>query len=151
MSLRTSNSLINLEKAGFKDIEKMTEHTNFQITIAIQDSDLDNEELQEETQNLLEQIEESETVEKADLVAVDKAPEGSKALGGFIIGMLTTEVGQNNVNSLIRFLKNFFMGGDNKKIELELKTPDGRDIKVTASSREDVDYVFQKVQEWEKQ
>ncbi|NJQ98563.1 MAG: sugar ABC transporter permease, partial [Hydrococcus sp. CSU_1_8] len=59
----------------------MTEQSNVRIAIAIKDSNLDNEELQEATQNLLEQIEESEIVETADLVAVEQAPEGSKALG----------------------------------------------------------------------
>jgi hypothetical protein len=66
----------------------MTEQANFEITIAIQDADLDNDELQEETQKLREQLEESEIVESADLVAVNQAPAGSKAFGGFLLGLL---------------------------------------------------------------
>jgi predicted RND superfamily exporter protein len=71
-----------------KQVQSMTAQINIQIAIAIQDPDLDNEELQEAIQNLREQIEESEIVETVDLVAVAKAPEGSKAFGGFILGLL---------------------------------------------------------------
>jgi hypothetical protein len=125
----------------------MTQQANFKITIAIQDADLDNDELQEETQNLREQLEESEIVESVDLVAVNKAPAGSKAFGGFILGLLNAEVNAANLKKLIGFL------GDrlgNKQIELALKTPDGREINLKASSREEFEFAFQKAQEWAK-
>lgn len=125
----------------------MTEQANFKIIIAIQDADLDNDELQEETQNLREQLEESEIVESADLVAVNQAPEGSKAFGGFILGLLSAEVSPANIKKLMGFL------GDrlgNKQIELALKTPDGREINLKASSREEFEFVYQKAQEWAK-
>ena len=51
----------------------MTQQGNLKITITIDNSDLSKKELQEETQNLLEQIEDSEIVETADMVTIDKA------------------------------------------------------------------------------
>ncbi|AFZ14335.1 hypothetical protein Cri9333_3510 [Crinalium epipsammum PCC 9333] len=125
----------------------MTQQANFEITIAIQDADLDNDELQEETQNLREQLEESEIVESADLVAVNQAPVGSKAFGGFILGLLNAKVNPVNIKKLMGFL------GDrlgNKQIELTLNTPDGREINLKASSREEFEFAFQKAQEWAK-
>ena len=123
----------------------MIQEGNLKITIAIQDSDLDNDELQEDTQNLLEQIEDSDIVETADLVTVDQAPKEAKAWGGFILGMLTAEINPANIKKLMKFLSDRL---GNKQIELTLKTPDGRELSLKASSREEFDYAFQKAQEW---
>jgi hypothetical protein len=128
-----------------KQVQNMTEQANVQIAIAIQNTDLDNEELQEATQNLREQIEESEIVETVDLVAVAKAPEGSKAFGGFILGLLVTEVNPANLKKFMGFLSDRL--GD-KPIELALKTPDGRELNLKASSRQEFEFVLQKAQEW---
>lgn len=122
----------------------MAQQDNLKITIAFQDSDLDNDELQEDTQNLLEQIEDSEIVETADLVAVEEIPEGAKG-GGFIWGMLTAEFNPANLKKLMGFL------GDrlgNKQFEMTVKTTDGRELILKASSREEFDHAFEKAKEW---
>ncbi|MGK7940934.1 MAG: hypothetical protein AB4062_12455 [Crocosphaera sp.] len=123
----------------------MTQQTNLEITIAIEDSELDDEALQEVTQNLLEQID--EIVEMADLVAIDQAPKGSKAFGGFMLGLLTASVKPANLLKLGLFLKDRL--GDTQ-LKIELESPDGRKFKGEASSREEMDYLFQKAQEWQK-
>lgn len=97
---------------------------------------------------MLEQIEESEIVETADLVAVEQAPEGSKALGSFVLGLLTTEVNPANILKFIGFLKDRL--GD-KPIELAIKTPDGRELELKVSSKEEFEYVLQKAREWSDQ
>ena len=128
-----------------QQVQHITEQSNVRIAIAIKDSDLDSEELQEATLNLREQIEESEIVETADLVAAEQAPEGSKAFSSFILGLLTTEVNPANLIKLMVFLKDRL--GD-KPIELAIKTPDGRELNLKVSSREEFEYVIQKVREW---
>jgi predicted RND superfamily exporter protein len=66
-----------IEMKPQQQIQNITEQSNVRIAIAIKDSDLDNEELQEVTQNLREQIEESEIVETVDLVAISGIFKGS--------------------------------------------------------------------------
>lgn len=58
------------------------------MTISLSEQGLDEEELQAEAENLLPQIKEVDGVEDADLVAVTEAPQGSKALGGFLLATL---------------------------------------------------------------
>jgi Lhr-like helicase len=128
--------------------QHITEQSNVWIAIAIKDSNLDNEELQEVTQNLREQIEESEIVENVDLVAVEQAPEGAKAFGSFVLGLLTTELNPANLIKLLGFLKDRL--GD-KPIELAIKTPDGRELELKVSSKEEFEYVLQKAREWSDQ
>jgi Lhr-like helicase len=137
-----------IEMKPQQQIQNITEQSNVRIAIAIKDSDLDNEELQEVTQNLREQIEESEIVETVDLVALEQAPEQSKAFGSFILGLLTSEVNPANLMKFLGFLKDRF--GD-KPIELAIKTPDGRELELKASSREEFEFVLQKAQEWTNQ
>jgi Lhr-like helicase len=131
-----------------RQVQNITEQSNVRIAIAIKDSELDNEELQEVTQNLREQIEESEIVETANLVAVEQAPEGSKALGSFVLGLITTEVNPAKLIKFMGFLKDRL--GD-KPIELAIKTPDGRELELKVSSKEEFEYVLQKAREWSDQ
>jgi hypothetical protein len=125
----------------------MASTSNIQVTISLSDPALDDEELQEAVENLLPQIREVDGVEEADLVAVEKAPQGSKALGGFLLGMLMTEVKPSNIKALFGFLSDRFGG---KPIKLNLKTPDGRELSIEASSQAEFDYAFQKAQEFLK-
>lgn len=108
--------------------------SNAQVTISLQDPDLDDEELQEAIENLQRQIVEVDGVEQANLVAVESPPEGSKALGGFLLGMLTAEVNLANIKSLFVFLGNRLAG---KTIEMEVEA-NGKKLKVKASSREEL-------------
>ncbi len=123
----------------------MTEATNIEMTIVIEDPELEDETLHEVTQNLLEQI--NEIVEIAYLVPIDQAPKDSKGFGGFMLGSLTASVKPANLKKLGLFLKDRL--GD-KQLKVELKSADGRELTLEASSREEMDYLFQKAQEWEK-
>ena len=123
----------------------MAQQANLKVTISIANSDLDNEELQEEIQNWLEQIEDNEIAETAELVAVSQAPKEAKTFGGFILGMLTAEVNPANIKKLMKFLSDRL---GNKQIELTVESPDGRKLNLKASSKEEFDYAFQKAQEW---
>ena len=125
----------------------MASTSNIEVTISLSDPDMDDEELQAEVENLLPQVREVDGVEQATLVTVEKAPPGSKALGGFLLGMLTAEVNPKNIKALFGFLGDR-LGG--KSIEMTVKTPDGRELSVKASSQAEFEFVMQQAQEFLK-
>ncbi len=112
---------------------KMSSKPNIKLTIALCNPNLDSEEQERETRNLLREVRDLD-VENAELVAVTEIPEGSKALGGFLLGVLQAEVSIANCKKLLGFL------GDrlgNKTIELEVEA-NGKKLKVKASSQEEL-------------
>ncbi|MEH1790111.1 hypothetical protein [Nostoc sp.] len=111
----------------------MSSESNVKLTIALSNPDLDAEEQERETRNLLREIRDLD-VESAELVGVTQTPPGSKAFGAFLLGVLQTEVSITNFKKLLGFL------GDrlgNKSIELEVEA-NGKKLKVKASSREEL-------------
>ena len=125
----------------------MTAQANVQVIMTIQDPDLDEEELQASIEKLLVQLREVDGIERADLVAVEEVPKDSKAFGGFLLGMLTAEVNFANIKKLMVFLSDR-LGG--KQIEMVLKTPDGRELNLKASSQSEFEFAFMKAQEFLK-
>ncbi|BBD67564.1 hypothetical protein NIES4072_51380 [Nostoc commune NIES-4072] len=111
----------------------MSSESNVKFTIALSNPDLDADEQERETRNLLREIKDLD-VESAELVAVTEIPEGSKALGGFLLGVLQAEVSVANCKKLLGFV------GDrlgNKTIELEVEA-NGKKLKVKASSQQEL-------------
>lgn len=111
----------------------MTNSSNVKIAIALKDPELDDTELQEETEKLLQQIRQLDEVE-ANLVADPNPPASSKSVAGFLVGLLTAEVNAKNVKALFGFL------GDrlgNKPIELEVEA-NGKKLRVVASSQQEL-------------
>ncbi|MHC5612983.1 MAG: sugar ABC transporter permease [Nostoc sp.] len=111
--------------------------SNVQVTISLSELGLDQEELQKQVQNLLPQIKDVDGVEDADLVAVTEAPQGSKAFGGFELGTLKAVVNPALIKPLFGFLGRVL---GNKSMKVEIKAPDGRELKLEASSREDLEF-----------
>jgi hypothetical protein len=121
----------------------MSSESNVKFTITLANPDLDAEEQERETRNLLRDINDLD-VESAGLVEVTEVPEGSKALGGFLFGMLQAEVTIGNVKQLLGFL------GDRlgaKPIELEVEA-NGKKLKVKASSREELAAAIEQAQKF---
>jgi hypothetical protein len=121
----------------------MPENSRVRLTIAFSDSDLDNEELDEQAQNLLAQIRDLDDIETVDRVLDPNPPAGNKAVGGFLVGLLMAEVSVANFKKLGAFL------GDrigNKPIKLKVKAPDGRELELEASSQAEFDYAYEKAQ-----
>lgn len=111
----------------------MKAESNVKLTIALSDPDLDTEELDKVTRNLLQEMNELDEVEQASLVT-EAAPEGSKALAGILLGILQAEVSVDNIMKVLGFI------GDRKKgktIEMELEA-DGRKLKLKASNQQDL-------------
>ncbi|MEH2191510.1 MAG: hypothetical protein V7K98_02440 [Nostoc sp.] len=121
----------------------MSSESNVKLTIALSNPDLDAEEQEQETRNLLREIKDLD-VESAELVAVTEIPEGAKSVGGFLVGVLQTEVSLANFKKLLGFL------GDrlgNKTIELEVEA-NGKKLKVKASSREELNAAIEQAQKF---
>jgi hypothetical protein len=119
-------------------------HSHVRLTIAFNDPNLDDAE--QDAQTLISQLEDLEDVETAR-VPDPNPPAGNKAIGAIIFGLLTAEVSPANFKKLAGFL------GDrlgNKPIKLKVKAPDGRELEVEASSKEELDYALQKAQEFIK-
>ncbi len=111
----------------------MSSESNVKLTIALSNPDLDPEEQERETRNLLREIKDLD-VESAELVAATEIPQGAKSVGGFLVGVLQAEVSLANFKKLLGFL------GDrlgNKTIELEVEA-NGKKLKVKASSQEEL-------------
>ncbi|MCC5639686.1 sugar ABC transporter permease [Nostoc sp. CHAB 5844] len=125
----------------------MVTKSNVQVTVSLTELGLDDEELQAEVQNLRSQLRDVDGVEDADLVPVTDVPQGSKALGGFLLGFLNAEVNPANLKALFNFLGDRF---GNKPIKLSLKAnSDGsKELNLEASSREEFEFAFQKAQEF---
>jgi hypothetical protein len=101
------------------------------VVISFTDLEMDVEEREAEAQNLLNQMRELEEVEDVNRILDPNPPEASKALGGFLIGMLTAEVNPANVKKVMGFLGDRLSG---KIIEMEVEA-NGRKLKVKASSQ----------------
>ena len=112
----------------------MTSPSNLKLTIAFNDPDLDAEERDEQAQQLMSELKQMDEVETVDRVLDPNPPEGNKAIGGFLVGLLMAEVNVVNAKNLMGFLGDRLSG---KTIELEVEG-NGKKLKVKASSREEL-------------
>ena len=108
----------------------MTEESTIKLNIAFTNPDFDDEELDEEAQNLLNQMQQLDEVENVYRTLDPNPPEGNKALGGFLVGKLTTEVNQSRIKSFLGFLSDRLTG---KVVEMEVEA-NGKKLKIKAHS-----------------
>ncbi|MTJ47206.1 hypothetical protein [Dolichospermum sp. UHCC 0259] len=123
----------------------MTDISNIKITIAFTDTDLDDEEKNQEVQKLLNQMQKLDEIEDVNCVIDPNPPKLNKAGGGFLPGLLTAQVNPANFLKLFGFLAERL---GNKPIKLNVKAPDGREINVEASSKEEFEFAWQKAQDF---
>jgi hypothetical protein len=121
--------------------------TDLKVIIAIRDPELEDEKLQEYTQNLLPQIREFDDVQEAGLVPRDqpvKVPGmTSKDFGAFLLGTVTVIT---TVKALVeimdwvekRWLKPSEDQPSRRKISIEVTTPNGYKLACTAERQEDL-------------
>ncbi len=117
----------------------MTIDATVKLTISLIDPELDAEELDEDTQQLWIELNQLEEVEKVERVADPNPPEGSKAVGSFLVGLLKAEVSISNGLKVIRFLGDRF---GNKPMKLSGEA-NGKKFEIEAYSREDLDAVVE--------
>ncbi|BAY13348.1 hypothetical protein [Calothrix sp. NIES-2098] len=121
----------------------MSSESNVKLTIALPNPDLDAEEQERETRNFLREIKDLD-VESAELVAVTKTPQGAKSVGGFLVGVLQTEVSLANFKKVLGFLRDRL---GNKPIELEVEA-NGKKLKVKANSQQELTAVIEQAQKF---
>ncbi|OUL23314.1 hypothetical protein BV378_21805 [Nostoc sp. RF31YmG] len=121
----------------------MSSESNVKLTIALSNPDLDAEEQERETRNFLREIKDLD-VESAELVAVTDTPQGAKSVGGFLVGVLRTEVSLANCKKVLGFLRDRL---GNKPIELEVEA-NGKKLKVKANSQQELTAVIEQAQKF---
>jgi hypothetical protein len=122
----------------------MTMNSTIKLTINFDDPDLEPEERDEQAQKLMTELKQMDEVEAVDRVLDPNPPEGNKALGGFLVGLLAAEVNVANAQKLMGFLGDRFGG---KLIELEVEA-NGKKLKVKAHSREELEAAMKAAQDF---
>jgi len=117
---------------------------NIKFTIAFNDPDLDAEERDEQAQRLMAELKQMDEVDAVDRVLDPNPPEGNKAIGGMLVGLLTAQVSATNAQKLMGFLGDR-LGG--KAIELEVEA-NGKKLKVKANSREELETAIEAAQKF---
>lgn len=118
--------------------------SQFTLTIAFTDPELKNEERDEDAVQLLSELSDRSDIESVDRVRDPNPPDGNKSIGGFLVGVLAAEVSAANAKKVLGFL------GDrlgNKPISFEVEG-NGKKLKVTANSREELEFAIQKAKEF---
>ena len=113
----------------------MTTDSNIKLTINFNNPDLDPEERDVQVRRLMNELKQMDEVETVDRVLDPNPPEGNKAVGAMLVGLLTMQVNLANAQKLMGFLGDR-LGG--KPIELELEA-NGKKLKVSAHSREELE------------
>jgi hypothetical protein len=118
--------------------------SDIQITLDLRNPELDDETLEKLTQNLRNQMLDLDEVNDVKRILDPNPPEGNKALGAVLIGILTTQVNATNVKTLFGFLSDRL--GD-KPIAMEVEA-NGRKLKVTASNQQELLAAIQAAQQF---
>ncbi len=109
------------------------------LSIHFTDPALDPDGQDEEVQRLMTDLREIEDVKKVERVRDPNPPDGNKALGGFLVGLLSAEINTSNAKRLLGFLGDRLSG---KTIEMEVEA-DGKKLKVKASSQVELEAAIQ--------
>ncbi len=123
----------------------MTANSSVKVTIAFNDPDLNAEEQDEQAQRLLTELRQMDDVE-VNRVLDPNPPEGNKAVGAMLVGLLMAEVNTANAKKLMGYLGDR-LGG--KPIELSVEA-NGKKLTVKAHSREELDAAIKAAQDFIK-
>ena len=105
------------------------------LNIHFADPDLDAEELDEASRRLLAQLKDLDEVESVERAIDLNPPAGNKTIGGFLPGIIRTEVKPRNLQPFFNFLEK---RPSYSPIEIEVEIGE-RKVKVKANSREDLE------------
>jgi len=122
----------------------MSTISSIKLTIDFNDPDLDAEEQEEQGQRLMAELKQIDEINTVDRVLDPNPPDGNKALGGFLGGLLVAEVNVANIQKLMRFLGDR-LGG--KPIELSVEA-NGKKLTVKAHSREELEAAIKAAQDF---
>ena len=122
----------------------MSNKSTIKLVIAFNDPNLEPEERDEQAQVLLTELQQADEVESVKRILDPNPPEGNKSLGGFLGGILMTEVNPANGKKLLGFLGDR-LGGN--PIELSVEA-NGRKLTVKAHSREELERAIKTAQDF---
>jgi hypothetical protein len=122
----------------------MTSNPSLKVTIEFNDPELEPEERDKQAQRLIAELRDLDDVETVERVSDSNLSEGTKSIGGFLVGLLTAEVKVDNSKKLFGFLKDR-LGG--KSIEFTVEA-NGKKLTAKASSREELDYAITKANDF---
>ena len=122
----------------------MSVNSNVKVTINFNDPDLNPEEQDEQVQRLMAELKQLDEVDTVGRVMDPNPPEGNKALGGFLVGLLMAEVNTANAKKLMGYLGDR-LGG--KPIELSVEA-NGKKLTVKAHSREELEAAIKAAQDF---
>jgi hypothetical protein len=109
----------------------MTNNPNVKLTIMFNDPEIEPEELDVHSMRLMAELREMDEVETVKRVVDPQPPKGNKASGGFLPGMLATEIKPANLNSLFGVISDRYA---QKSVEMEIEVGD-RKVTVKATSQ----------------
>jgi hypothetical protein len=113
----------------------MSVSSTVKVVINFNDPEANAEEREREVQRLLKQLKELDEIESVGRVPDPNPPIGTKALGSYLIGLLTAEIKIDNFKKVMGFLGGRLM---NKTIEFELEA-NGRKLKLKVNNQEDME------------
>lgn len=117
------------------------------MIITLRDSELDADELHQETLALVENPYIKElTEERVSLIPREKVPEGAMTFGSFVLGVLNAEVSLENLIKLLKFIE----GLRDKQLNLEVESPYGGKLKINTNNEKDFEFLYKKAKEWKK-
>jgi chromatin segregation and condensation protein Rec8/ScpA/Scc1 (kleisin family) len=113
----------------------MTDAPTVQLTFAVNDPELDDEERQKIAQKLLRQLDQLDEVEKVCRAEDSNLEEGSRSVLATLVGVLTAEVSVENLKKVLGFV------GDripNKPIIIKVKVGE-QEVEIEAKSRKELE------------
>jgi hypothetical protein len=120
----------------------MTSSPKLKLTIEFNDPELDPVKRDEQAQRLIAEL---KSLDEIDVDRVDaNLAEGTKSIGGTLVGLLTAEVSLANGKKLMGFLGDR-LGG--KPIEFTVEV-NGKKLTAKANSREELDYAIAKANDF---
>jgi len=113
----------------------MTDARTVQLTFAVNDPELDDEERQEIAQKLLRQLKQLDEVERVERAEDLSQEEGARVVLATLVGVLTAKVSVENVGKVLGFV------GDrlsDKPIVIKLKVGE-QEVEIEAKSRKELE------------
>ncbi len=112
----------------------MTTVPKVELTVTFRDPEATPEKQEKLTQTLWQQMRSLEGV-SVDRVSDPNPPEGTRAMGSFLWGLLQGQVSLSSLKTLFGFLSDRI---GNKPIKIKAKFADGREFELEANSREEL-------------
>jgi hypothetical protein len=126
----------------------MTASSKLKLTIQFTDPKLDAEERNEEAQSLIDQLsllkDRGEIDRVSRVIDPTPSPEGSKAIGTCLVGVLMAQMNIDNAKKIFDYLRDRL---GRQKIEFTIEA-NGKKLSVKASSREELDYAIQAIEKF---